>query len=278
MTQALDTLSDVAGRYAAIVFDQWGVLHDGTSPYPGAVGALAELSAAGHRLAVLSNSGKRAAPNQQRIAAMGFDASVFDTVMTSGEALWRDIASGRVKERVFYPIERAAGDALAWAEGLEIVVADHMADAEALLVMGLPDGATLADWQPNLDRAAARDMPLYCSNPDKKSPRADGLVISPGAVAARYSEMGQAVVLYGKPHLPIFQSVARALGTDDIVMVGDSLEHDIAGAHAAGWDSVLIQGGLYAAEFRDAAPETALANLTASYDVAAPTFRMETLR
>ena len=278
MTQALETLFDVAERYGAIVFDQWGVLHDGTSPYPGAVEALATLNAAGHRLAVLSNSGKRAQPNQQRIANMGFDASVFDTVMTSGEALWRDIASGQVQERTFYPIERAAGDAFGWADGLDIVLVDQIADAQALLVMGLPDGATLEDWQHTLYRAAARELPLYCSNPDKKSPRADGLVISPGAVAARYAEMGQTVVLYGKPHVPIFRSVSRALGTNDIIMVGDSLEHDIAGAHAAGWDSVLVQGGLYAAEFRNTSAEAAWAKLTASYNVAAPTFRMETLR
>ena len=29
-------------------------------------------------------------------------------------------------------------------------------------------------------------------------------------------------------------------------MVGDSPEHDIAGAHAAGWDSLFIHGGLHA--------------------------------
>ena len=35
-------------------------------------------------------------------------------------------------------------------------------------------------------------------------------------------------------------------------MVGDSIEHDIAGAKNIGWDSLLMTGGLYAKMFEDA--------------------------
>ena len=107
----LATLTEVAPRYSAIVLDQWGVLHDGSEPYPGALECLARFKTAGPRLAVLSNSGKRAAPNAARIGAMGFDASLFEVVMTSGEALWQDMTAGRVTARVLCPVERAAGDA-----------------------------------------------------------------------------------------------------------------------------------------------------------------------
>jgi ribonucleotide monophosphatase NagD (HAD superfamily) len=68
MTRWLSHLAEIADRYDAIVLDQWGVLHDGTRPYPGAVMALEQMKAGRARLAVLSNSGKRAAPNLTRIA------------------------------------------------------------------------------------------------------------------------------------------------------------------------------------------------------------------
>jgi len=279
MTRAIESLLDVAADYEAIVLDQWGVLHDGSAAYPGAVAALQQMRSNGTRLAVLSNSGKRSDANLARIAAMGFPADLFDCVMTSGEALWRDIAEARLPERAYYPIERSGGDAADWAAGLSLQLTSDLASAEAVLLMGLPDGSVLSDWQPLLDQALGRSLPVYCSNPDKASPRADGqIVISPGAVAEVFRAAGGNVVYYGKPHRPVFDALAHALQTDRLLMVGDSLEHDIAGARSAGWDSVLIQGGLYSQEFADGDPQAVLARLCAEKQSAYPTYRLEVLR
>ncbi|MEM9438513.1 MAG: TIGR01459 family HAD-type hydrolase [Pseudomonadota bacterium] len=256
MTQRIDTLAEIASGYDAVVFDQWGVLHNGTEAYAGAIRALEGMATP---VAVLSNSGKRAAPNAERIAAMGFDRP-FEVVMTSGEALWRDIERGLIPHRRFFPIERANGDAEEWAVGLTLAF-EPLDRAEAVLLMGLPDGSTLEECEPVLELALKLGLPVFCSNPDRKSPRADGYVISPGALAFAYLEMGGEVTFYGKPHRPIFDSLAEALGTEKLLMVGDSLEHDIAGAAEAGWDSVLVGGGLYAESFRAAPWEEALASL-----------------
>ncbi|MEL7026766.1 MAG: TIGR01459 family HAD-type hydrolase, partial [Pseudomonadota bacterium] len=102
MITQLQSLTEIAENYDAIVLDQWGVLHDGTRPYPHAVAALTSLAERGTRMAVLSNSGKRAGPNADRIAAIGFPAALFEVVMTSGEALWRDIQAGRISEQAFF--------------------------------------------------------------------------------------------------------------------------------------------------------------------------------
>ncbi|MEM8978306.1 MAG: TIGR01459 family HAD-type hydrolase [Pseudomonadota bacterium] len=274
MTQLIETISEIASRYDAVVFDQWGVLHNGSSPYPKALGCLAGLAAAGTTLAVLSNSGKRADPNAARIAQMGFDADQFSYVMTSGEALWRDIASGEITARNFYPIERAEGDAASWAQGLDLSLTS-LELAEAVLLMGLPDGAELADWEETLQGALQRTLPIYCSNPDRKSPRAGSLVISPGALAARYAELGGEVIYYGKPHLPIFKSLQTALQCQKILMIGDSLEHDITGAAQANWDSVLVGGGLYTEAFSNGSWQDTLASLTPGY--ATPTYFIKEL-
>ena len=52
MTQRINTLADVAQDYDAIVFDQWGVLHNGTAPYSRAIECLTGLANAGLPLAV----------------------------------------------------------------------------------------------------------------------------------------------------------------------------------------------------------------------------------
>ena len=278
MTQACDRLDQLASSYDAIIFDQWGVLHNGSKAYPGAVACLRGLAQAGHRLGVLSNSGKRSAANATRIAEFGYADSWFEMVMTSGEALWRDIADGRVREARFWPLERSAGDAAAWADGFGITLTEDLMDAEAVLLMGLPDGTELEDLAPSLEAIMARNLPTYCSNPDKASPRHGGPVTSPGAVAQVLQDRGAKVTYYGKPHRPVFDAVELSLGTDRLLIVGDSLDHDIVGGQGAGWDTLLIQGGLYAERFANGDADENRDVLVAQAGCAPPTYRMETLR
>lgn len=278
MTRVLPSLDAIAAGYEAIIFDQWGVLHNGSAAYPGAVAAVERLARGGHVLGVLSNSGKRAAPNAARIARFGFEPTWFQAVVTSGEALWHDIRDGPVPQTRFWPIERTPGDAAAWAEGLRITLTGTLAEAEAVLLMGLPDGTALTDWSDRLQQVLQRGLPVYCTNPDRASPRAGGTVISPGALAHALDRMGAAVTYYGKPHRPVFDAVAATLNRSRLLMVGDSLEHDIAGGAAAGWDTVLIEGGLYAKDFATGDGAETLARLRAAAGHPAPTFRLESLR
>ncbi|MGR3490467.1 MAG: TIGR01459 family HAD-type hydrolase [Shimia sp.] len=281
MTTRLESLAEVADRYDVIVLDQWGVLHDGTSPFPFARDAVSDLHAAGMRLAVLSNSGKRAAPNADRIEKMGFSVAHFETVMTSGEALWRDIKAGRIAERAFYAIERAPGDAARWAEGLDITLTGAPINAAAILLMGLPDDAPRETGMDALGHALSEDLPVYCTNPDRASPRAGGaVVVSPGALAHAHQDKGGVVRFYGKPHAPVFRAVEAALGVPPgrLLMVGDSLEHDIAGGHEAGWDTAFIEGGLHAAHFEDGDVLTSLGELAQAEGTPTPTFSLPMLR
>ncbi len=244
--RSIDSLLEVAGDHDAVVLDQYGVLHDGARPYPGAVPALEALRAAGHRLAVLSNSGKRAAYNAARIERMGFPRGLFEAVMTSGEALRSDIARGAVPHRRLWPVEGAPGDAAAFAEGLDVTLTDGPGDADAVLLMGLPEGTDADGAEALLARLGG--LPVICSNPDRASPRAGGgTAVSPGALAHTHADAGGEVLWYGKPHRPVFDALARALGTGRLLMVGDSPEHDVAGGAGAGWATCLVMGGLHAA-------------------------------
>lgn len=281
MTRRIGSLTEIAQQFDAIVLDQWGVLHNGTDPYRGAIGCLSGLAATGCRLAVLSNSGKRAAPNADRIAAMGFERKFFEVVMTSGEALWQDIAHGLVSERAFFPIERAAGDAALWAKGLDVCLVDQPRAAEALLLMGLPDEAGPYDFAPAIETARAAGLPVICTNPDRASPRADGhTVLSPGALAHAYADAGGDVRFYGKPYLPVFRALESALGARPgrLLMVGDSLEHDITGANAAGWSTCFVEGGLHAVDLVTSDQDGALQQLVATRRAPTPDYAIARLQ
>jgi ribonucleotide monophosphatase NagD (HAD superfamily) len=144
--------------------------------------------------------------------------------------------------------------------------------------MGLPDGSSLQDWAPDLRSWHDLGLPIYCSNPDRQSPRADGLVISPGALAFAYKDMGGDATFYGKPHMPVFKALENRFGAGRYLMVGDSMEHDIAGAHMAGWDSLLIECGLYAERFRHGDGNRVVAEIATEKNCKPPTYRIEGLR
>ncbi|MBO6673793.1 MAG: TIGR01459 family HAD-type hydrolase [Rhizobiales bacterium] len=271
----IDSLMAVADQCDAVVFDQWGVLHNGSTPYPGAAEAIVALAAAGKKLAVLSNSGKRAAPNRERIAAMGLPADLFDEVMTSGEAFWQDVHIGRVNPGRLFAITAKPGDEQRWGEGLSVEWTDNTDEADAVLLMGLPEGGDGVAERAQLDEALKQGLPLFCTNPDRGSPRADGVVqLSPGALAHAYQDSGVDVVFYGKPYRPVFDALAAALciAPSSILMVGDSLEHDVAGGAAAGWKTAFVTGGLHAEAFEHGDALATAAELAKEHQAPLPDF------
>jgi HAD superfamily hydrolase (TIGR01459 family) len=250
MTKKINSISEIVHEYDAIVFDQWGVLHDGKASFEGAIECLNGLKKSNVKLAILSNSGKRSLSNADRISMMGFQSTLFETIMTSGEALWTDISSNIINEKKFFPIERDKGDAKLWAGSLDISFEDSVHSAQAILLMGLPDGNDLINWTDILEIALDLNLPLYCSNPDLLSPRPGGkLITAAGVLAHHYRECGGRVVFYGKPHEEIFKKLQNILNSKRILMVGDSLDHDILGGFSAGWDTLLVKCGIHAPEF-----------------------------
>lgn len=284
MTRLLDSIGMIADQFDAIVLDQWGVLHDGTTPYHGAIEALTLLSARGTRLAVLSNSGKRSDLNARRITAKGFPSDLFGCVMTSGEALWQDAAAGKLQGNRAFVVSANPNDAAQWATGLDLDFVTDLEEADFVLIMGLSEGdaapaaQSLSDLR---DAILARGIPTYCSNPDRASPRAGGsLVISPGALAHDIADAGGSVTFYGKPHAPVFRAVEVAMNVtpDCCLMVGDSLEHDIAGAANAGWQTLFIRDGIHASAFETGDIGNALETLAVTKKVCAPNFSLQSLR
>ena len=94
---------------------------------------------------------------------------------------------------------------------------------------------------------------MICANPDFQVTLPSGSVgYMPGVIASAYEELGGTVSYFGKPHPPAYAEALKLLGPEvlrsRVLMVGDSLLHDIAGANAAGIDSLLVAGGIHADE------------------------------
>jgi HAD superfamily hydrolase (TIGR01459 family) len=250
MTPRIDGLRAVAGLFDAFLVDQFGVLHDGRRAFPGAVEAMAGLRSAARGVAILSNSGKRAAPNATRLAALGFGPELYDHLVTSGEvarALLIDrLAAGALPSgaRVFVLARDADRSPI---EGLPLDETDDPQAADLLLILGAePERLDRAGHARLLAPLARRGAPCLCANPDRRMYAAHGVDFGPGAVAADFEAAGGRVEWIGKPHRAVFDHALRLLGATDparVAMIGDSAEHDAAGAAAAGCAWVLVEGG-----------------------------------
>jgi hypothetical protein len=128
-------------------------------------------------------------------------------------------------------------------EGLDLDLAEGVEDADFILASGVEPEQTLDGLRPLAEAGVAKGIPVVCSNPDLVAVSRDALTMAPGAFAKLYRELGGEVHYVGKPNRPIYQACLDALpGVDPaaIVCVGDSLEHDIAGAAGVGLDSAFV--------------------------------------
>ena len=250
---ALPGVAALARDFDGFILDQWGILHDGTNPYPGAIECLAALRHAGKHVVILSNSGRTGRFNVGMMAKMGFDATLFDRVISAGDNAREAI------ERRSHAFHRRLGaryfaftrdDDVSLFDGLGLQRVGDVEDADFLAVIGIETPRlALADYEPLLAAGAARRLPMVCANPDVTRPSPDGLVAAPGALARRYEALGGDVYYHGKPYPAIYQACIEALaGCERVVAVGDSLEHDILGAGRAGLRSAFVAGGIHLAE------------------------------
>ena len=248
------------------------------------------LQARGKEVFVLSNSGKRSDLNLNRIGKIGLPVETISWVVTSGEALWQDVNESRIRvagqiPKRFYPICGHPDDPKVWASGSNAEISDEIDPSrDAILLMGLTDDTGETEYDGAFQQALEFKVPLICSNPDKTSPRADRFVMSPGALADRYAAMGGEVIWYGKPHAPVFQAVMRCrpeLAANRFLMVGDSLEHDIAGGQNVGFKTAFVRGGIHTSDFPNSAGndqiEATLRSLAKQNRIQPPDFSLNML-
>jgi HAD superfamily hydrolase (TIGR01459 family) len=229
-------LSELAGQFDGMLIDQFGVIHDGEKLYPGTLRVLRELHTQKIPVAVMTNSGKRAAANRQRLVKMGVPRDCFVDAVSSGEVAFNSIDVTRA-----YLIGKDGEDY--GFDGIAFV--DNPHDAEIILILGSNAPATSLEQYRALLQGVS--TPAICCNPDKLMLSPHGLLPAPGAIAALYEEMGGKVTWIGKPYPAIYRHAAEIIGNPKrILCIGDSAEHDVAGGRGAGFATLLVMTGVSA--------------------------------
>jgi ribonucleotide monophosphatase NagD (HAD superfamily) len=243
-------------HYDGVLLDAFGVLVDGAGVLPAGAALLAELARRGTRYAIVTNDASRSpATCAARFASRGLVVSP-ERIVTSGSLLpgyfaERGLAGARTcvlgTEDSFDYVRDGGGVPVALAPGMAI---------DALAVCddsGTPflEGIELAFSAVVRAVEAGRPPALVLPNPDLIYPRGDGefgftagamALLIEAALERRFPGGNLRFDRLGKPAPRMLAEARRRIGGGNVVMIGDSLDTDVAGAHAAGIDAALLAG------------------------------------
>ncbi len=253
--RVINGMRELAPEYDGFILDLWGVVHDGTAPFPGVLDCMERLIAAGKRLVLLSNAPRRSDDVMRRITRIGVPERLYHGIMSSGEEAWLHL---KHRDEPFYAalghrcVHIGSERDLEIREGLDLVFVDVPAEADFILNTGPAEWEdTLETYMPVLAEALSRGLPMVCANPDLVVVHNGKPALCAGALAEEYQRLGGRVRWHGKPYPSVYESCLGLLGIGEkrrILAIGDSLRTDIAGATGAGIDSLFIAGGIHADE------------------------------
>ncbi|HEV7292198.1 TIGR01459 family HAD-type hydrolase [Devosia sp. RR2S18] len=256
MTAALPSisgLSDLAGRYDAVLSDVWGVVHNGLEAFPTAVEALVEFRKAGGVVVLITNAPRPSGPIVDMLDRLGVPRTAYDGIVSSGDATRTMIAKyrGRAIHHVGPPTE---DDALYEGLGVRRTGAD---EAEVVVVTDLDtDDDTPETYRERARLWLDRKLPMICANPDRVVEHGDKIIYCGGALGDLYAAMGGMVHMAGKPYQPIYEEAYRLaqeaagkpLDKSRLLAIGDSVRTDATGAAQFGMDLLFVTGSIHAAE------------------------------
>ena len=265
--------------YDSFIIDLWGVMHDGTTLYPGAADALAAIHAAGKPAIFLSNAPRRAEKAQVVLDRLGIPRDHYQQVITSGEVAFQWLRDEKPYGPNYYYLGPSKDeDVLDGLDGYNQVATPE--EADFVLNTGYEvDFQPHDDILPTLKKLKAANLPLVCINPDMEVVKQDGtIMLCAGSAAAAYEAIGGTVRYVGKPHADVYTTTLGALGAGKTPLcIGDNPLTDIKGANAAGLDSLLIMGGILYTSQKITEEEAALTACTsqgATPTHIAPSFRL----
>lgn len=249
MISYLNKVSEFADKFDAFILDLWGVLHDGTTPYPKAIETLKSLREKNKRIIMVSNAPRRAKKAEDRLTDLGFNRDLYDHIITSGEVTY-EYLKDRYKAdswSKYYYIGPVKDEDI--IDGLEYERVENPKDAHFALVTGFDHfGDGMETKLPETKECLENDLPFICTNPDKIVVKQTGeVMLCAGLLADFYEENGGEVIYFGKPYDSIYKKCLELFNMSDsskIAAIGDSLHTDIAGANNINIFSVLVASGI----------------------------------
>lgn len=243
--QLITGLKQILPNYDGFILDLWGVVHDGIAPYHGAIEAIEAMRKANKTVVFISNAPRSAAQVTEMLQQMKVPVEQ-SQVLTSGDALRYCLKTNAAYHKVY---QIGSSDHANFLDGLGVVKVDDIAAADCLLFTYYINAITgdVTQFDELFKEAIAHKLPFLCANSDKIAMHGSTTRFCGGTFAARYVALGGRVKHFGKPYRTIYDQAIneifaiKGIKKHKIVMIGDTIDTDIAGANAVGIDSAFIR-------------------------------------
>lgn len=241
---------EALASYDAFVVDLDGVCYVDGVLFDGISEALHELEASGKDLVFVTNNSFRTPETFAAYLTAGpfeADPASIITSSTSAAGLLRRILEDRENPR--FEAVVAGGEGLVSAvrgAAVETFAPEDWPAEEPPpgIVVGLD--RRLDYRRLSLLATFAREGAAFvATNTDSTYPTPGGLVPGAGSIVAAVEvASGKKAEIAGKPHRPMVELVAEAIGERNALVVGDRPDTDLAFAHNLGVDSALVLTGV----------------------------------
>jgi len=231
----------VVDAYDAVMLDLDGVVYLGPMAVPGAAEAVGQLHRRGIKTGFVTNNAARPpAAIALHLRELGIPAESTDVVTSAQAAAHLLVERFGAGAKVLVVGGPGIFDALAEQALTPVRSAD---DSPVAVIQGWAVDLT---WEQLNEAAIAihRGAHWVATNTDPTRPTDRGLVPGNGAaVAAVRMAVAVQPQVAGKPYRPLLDETTIRLGASRPIFIGDRLDTDIAGAAAAGMDSMLVLTG-----------------------------------
>ncbi|MGH3822299.1 MAG: HAD-IIA family hydrolase [Pseudonocardiaceae bacterium] len=235
-------MSTLLDGYDAVLLDLDGTIMCGAQPVGEAPAVVNELRQAGRVVQFITNNASRA-PDEvaKHLTAFGVQATP-DEVLTSAQAAVELLATQLPAGVAVLVVGSAALAAAVQSVGLRPVTA--ASEQPVAVVQGHSPETGWAQLAEACLAIRGGAMWIAC-NVDRTLPTERGLLPGNGAmVAALQAATDCEPTVAGKPARPLLDTAVNRTGAQRPLVVGDRLDTDIAGARAAGLDSLLVLSGV----------------------------------
>lgn len=242
----LSSFRDIVDYYDCFLFDQWGVLHDGIKKFKKAENCLRFLKSKNKKIVLISNSSMPTDFSISNLNKMDISETLYDYCITSGQ-----IALNKMDKDIYrkygnkcFPI-RIPEEKINY---FNLNIEKNPSKANFGMIADVERGLSIIDFAPYLNDLIKNKLPLLCSNPDYLVNDGEKLSMCGGTIAQLYQDMGGIVLRYGKPFKPIYENIKNKMkirSISKVLVIGDSLWHDIAGGNLMKYDSLWIKNGIH---------------------------------
>lgn len=248
----LSSFKDLVDDYDYFLFDQWGVLHNGHKKFDKAEKCLEFLKERSKKVVLISNSSLPSKFSISNLKRIGISESLYTYCITSGQ-----IALDNLKKDIYkkygskcFPL-RLPKEKINY---FNLDIEKNASKANFGMIADIDKGLSILDFSNLLDSLMKNNLPLLCSNPDYLVDDDNRLSMCGGTIAQLYEDMGGKVYRYGKPYEPIYLNIEKKMKIKHkkkVLVIGDSLWHDICGGLKMGYDRLWIKKGIHKTQLKN---------------------------